>query len=157
MVKNKLAKENQKFGEFIIQANKIQAYLSTLVILRSSYADKEYMDYIERIQFGPLIALFCACAKRETGEVVLIPELRKYQEKRNKLAHKIFTAKKLTQEELAEKMGVEGSYICKLERGRKKLKFECPCRSVLNRDEKSKHERTIKHQNFVKLKGDKLC
>lgn len=112
MVAAKKRAENQKFGEFIIQTNKIQFYLSQLVILRSSYADKEYMDYIERIQFGPLIALFCACAKRETGETILIPELRKYQEKRNRLAHKMFTAKKLTKEE-CEKTIIEGEKILK--------------------------------------------
>jgi len=39
--------KNQQFADFIIQSNKIQIYLSQLVILRSSYPDKEFEEKIE--------------------------------------------------------------------------------------------------------------
>ncbi|MDD3607736.1 MAG: hypothetical protein PHQ20_02980 [Candidatus Moranbacteria bacterium] len=107
-IKQKLAKsiiagrkreENKKFGEFIVQSNEIQFYLSNLLLFRSSYPDKKYREDIERVQFGSLINLFCACAKRETGEAVLIPKLREYIKQRNKLAHKMYTVNKLTKKD----------------------------------------------------------
>lgn len=107
-IKRKLAKsiiagrkgeENKKFGEFIIQSNEIQFYLSNLLLFRSSYPDKKYRENIERAQFGNLIDLFCACAKAKTYEFILIPKLRMYISKRNRLAHKMYTADKLTKED----------------------------------------------------------
>lgn len=95
----KKAEENRKFGEFIVQSNRIQFYLSTLLLFRSSFADKKYIEYIENTLFSNLIHLFCACAKKETGEALLIPRLRKYNDERNRLAHKMYTTKKLTKEE----------------------------------------------------------
>jgi hypothetical protein len=100
MVRNKRAMESQKFGDFIIQSNNIQSYLSNLVILRSSYPDKEYMDKIESGTLGQIINLFCACAKKETGEMILIPKLRKYCKIRNKFAHKIHAHEQFTKDEL---------------------------------------------------------
>jgi hypothetical protein len=100
MVLAKRRLESQKFGDFIIQANKIQFYLSNLVILRSSYCDKEYLDKIESGILGQIINLFCSCAKTETGEFLLIPKLRKHNKIRNKFAHKIHSPTKLTKDEL---------------------------------------------------------
>lgn len=86
--------ENQKYGEFIIQTNWIQFYLINLIIFRSGVLDKHYKNSIEGMMLGQLINLFCACGNKEEG--ILIPKLREYQEKRNKLAHKMHTLKKLT-------------------------------------------------------------
>ncbi len=79
----------QKFGSFILQTNKIQFYLSRLVILRSSYPDKEYVSKIESMTLGQVVNLFCACAQKETGEFILIPKLRKHNKIRNKFVHKV--------------------------------------------------------------------
>lgn len=106
MVRNQQAKESQKFGEFIIQSNNIQFYLSNLVILRSSYPDKEYIEKIESGTLGQIINLFCACAKKETGEFILIPKLRKYNKIRNKFAHKIHSPAKLTKDELQNAVSI---------------------------------------------------
>lgn len=94
MVNAKKNFENQKYGEFIIQTNWIQFYLSNLILLRSGILNKDYKDYVEGSTFGKLINLFCACGKKEEG--ILMPKLKEYQEKRNKLAHKMHTLKKLT-------------------------------------------------------------
>ena len=100
MVKNQQAFQNQKFGEFIIQSNNIQFYLSNLIILRASFPDKEFADKIESGTLGQIINLFCACAQRESGEAYLIPELRKHSKIRNRFAHKIHTPANLTKDEL---------------------------------------------------------
>lgn len=99
-LRNQRALENQKFGEFILQANNIQFYLSKLVILRSSFPDKEYLDKIESGTLGQIINLFCACAKKDTGEYVLIPKLRSHNKIRNKFAHKVLITTMPTNEEL---------------------------------------------------------
>lgn len=100
IVASKRRLESQKFGDFIIQANKIQFYLSNLILLRSSYPDKEYIEKIESGTLGQIINLFCACAKRENGEIILIPKLRKHNKIRNKFAHKIHTPSILKKDEL---------------------------------------------------------
>ena len=89
MVLNMRSLEIRKFGSFMLQANKIQFYLSKLIILRSSYPDKEYIRIIESSTFGQVVNLFCACAKTDTGEFILIPKLRKHNKIRNKFAHRI--------------------------------------------------------------------
>jgi hypothetical protein len=86
--------ENQRYGEFIIQTNSIQFYLSNLILLRSGILNKDYKNSVEGSTLGQLITLFCACGKKEEG--ILMPKLKEYQEKRNKLAHKMHTLKKLT-------------------------------------------------------------
>ncbi len=40
MIAVKQAEENKIFGEFIVQSNKVQFYLTMLVLLNSSYPDK---------------------------------------------------------------------------------------------------------------------
>lgn len=92
--------KNQQFADFIIQSNKIQIYLSQLVILRSSYPDKEFEEKIESGTEGQIINLFCACAKKEIGEISLIPKLRQHNKIRNNFAHKIYTIAGLKKDEL---------------------------------------------------------
>jgi hypothetical protein len=99
MVKAKENFKNQKYGEFIIQTNNIQFYLLNLILLRSGFLDNDYKNYVERATLGQLIFLFCACINKNTKEILLIPKLKEYQEKRNKLAHKMYTLKKLTMPE----------------------------------------------------------
>lgn len=53
LVADQKSKENKKFGEFIVQTNKVQFYLSILVLLQSSFPDKKYREDIERAEFGP--------------------------------------------------------------------------------------------------------
>jgi hypothetical protein len=100
MVVFKNSLQSRKFGDFIIQSNKIQFYLSNLILLRSSYPDKKYQDMLESVMMGQLIDLFCACARKDNGENVLIPKLRRYKTIRNRFAHKIHTYSDLSDQEL---------------------------------------------------------
>ncbi|MES2409613.1 MAG: hypothetical protein V4509_04945 [Patescibacteria group bacterium] len=99
-IRNQRALESQKFGDFILQSNNIQFYLSQLVILRASFPDKEYVEKIESGTLGQIINLFCACCKTETGEHTLIPKLRSHNKIRNKFAHKVLITTIPTNNEL---------------------------------------------------------
>lgn len=101
-IRNRQALQNQKFGDFIIQANKIQFYLSRIVILRSSYPDKEYLNKIESDTLGQIINLFCACANKDNKEYLLIPKLRSHNKIRNKFAHKVLITTFPTEKELKD-------------------------------------------------------
>jgi len=107
----KKAEENRKFGELILQSNEVQFYLYWLVVLNSSFPDEIYLKSLERMEFGNLINLFCACAKRH--ETIIIKKLREYKDKRNRLAHKMYTSKKLTKIE-CEKTIEDGKEILKI-------------------------------------------
>ena len=98
--------ENSKYGEFIIQANEIQFYLVTLIWLRSFFPINKLEERLERLEFGNLIICFRICI-RNRAELVVYNSLNDYKDKRNKLAHKMFTDKKLTIKEceLAIKFG----------------------------------------------------
>lgn len=88
-------RENSNYGEFIIQSNEVQLYLILLLEFRSFRPDKSLYDNLERLELGNLIGLFRVCVKN-TSELVLISYLNRYKNQRNKLAHKMFTQKKLT-------------------------------------------------------------
>lgn len=99
IIEGQKSEENKKFGEFIIQTNEVQFYLSLLVLSQSSVSDKKYYEDIKNSTFGPIINLFCACAKKEESVFELIKRLREYKSQRDRLAHKMFSDKKLTKKE----------------------------------------------------------
>ena len=97
MVEAKKREENGKFGSFIIQSNEVQFYLQLLILIRSGFADKDYEKYLfERSELGGLINLFNASAKKDPGEFALYRLLKKYNKERNRLAHKMYSKRKLT-------------------------------------------------------------
>ncbi len=101
----------QKFGEFILQANKIQFYLSSLILLRSTFPDKEYIKKIESMNLGQIINLFCACAKKDNGESALIPKLRKHNKIRNNFAHKVLITSLPTNDEFKEALNLSNEIM----------------------------------------------
>lgn len=112
MIFAKKADENRKFGEFIIQSNEIQFYLSKVILLNSSYPDKKYKEFLERAELGTLIHVFCSCADNKQLESMIIPKLRKYKNERNKLAHKMYSSEKLTKKECEDAIN-DGKIILK--------------------------------------------
>ncbi len=65
-------------------------------MLRSGFIDKNYLDLLERATFGTLINLFKACARPTASMHKLLLQLQQYKKDRDKLAHKMFSAEKLT-------------------------------------------------------------
>jgi len=51
------------------------------------------------VEFGPLITLYQACCGSTPRMLALLRELKDYQDKRNRLAHKMFSEKRLTPKE----------------------------------------------------------
>ncbi len=89
--------ENSKYGEFIIQTNKVQMYLTLLVFQRASFPSKKLLRYLERLQLGNLIEYFGINAP--SSEANLLNGLRNYKDSRDALAHQMYTDKKLTARE----------------------------------------------------------
>jgi len=87
--------ENQKYGEFIIQTNKVQLYLILLIRLRSLDKSNVFGKHLEKLQFGQIITCFNICAK-DLSEIKMVKSLKVYKGARNDLAHKMFTSEKLT-------------------------------------------------------------
>lgn len=106
LVEGQRIHENGNYGEFIIQANEVQYYLTSLISIRSSIPNKRLNVFLERLQLGNLIGCFRIQAKNHF-EIKLIDSLEKYNNLRNALAHKMFTDKKLTIKEckLSIKLG----------------------------------------------------
>jgi hypothetical protein len=102
--------DNQKYGEFIIQTNRVQFYLTLLIQLRCFVVDDEFRKHLERSQFGQLIGYFNVCA-RDSSELKTVEGLRIYNESRNALAHKMFTDKKLSTKECVASIEVGDSLI----------------------------------------------
>ncbi len=89
--------ENSKYGELIIQTNDVQFHLSTIVIMKSGFPDDDFQDYIyNSAELGTLINLFNACSKDLLVTEHLVPKLRQYNKRRNQLAHKMKSNKRLT-------------------------------------------------------------
>lgn len=97
MVRAQIGRESQKYGEFIKQTNEVQ-YLLALVILRqSTFVDDDYVDWLsEKAGLGTLINLYRASAKHSVSSFALFKQLKQYKKDRDRLAHKMFTPKKLT-------------------------------------------------------------
>ena len=92
---DQLRHENFKYGELIIQTNKVQWYLTYIIFLRASRPTKKLEKYLERLELGSLIECFSICIKTPL-ESELSGSLQLYKKGRNALAHQMFTNKKLT-------------------------------------------------------------
>jgi len=88
-------RKNSKYGELIIQANRVQYYLTKLVLLRSLEPSKGFEDELGRLQLGHLIGYLKVCAHTKE-DLDLAGRLKDYKDKRDALAHRMFTARKLT-------------------------------------------------------------
>ncbi len=111
MVRGRRASENAKYGEFIQQTNEVQFLLAHVVLLRSSFIDKDYQNWlIEKTGLGTLINLFRACVRRTPAMYGLFLGLQQYKKDRDRLAHKMFSAKKLTPAECKRAL-VLGQYL----------------------------------------------
>lgn len=96
LILNQRKNENSKYGEFIIQTNKVQFYLVLLILTKAIRPNKKLKNNLERLELGHLIGYFRVCAK-SSDEVALIQSLEKYKDSRNALAHRMFIKdKKLT-------------------------------------------------------------
>jgi len=89
---------DSKYGQFIIQTNEVQVYLYCLILLRAPFIRKEFVNRLERITLGNLINYFRICVKNSV-EASLVDDLEIYNNKRNALAHKMYTNKKLTEKD----------------------------------------------------------
>lgn len=88
-------KKNSKYGELIVQANRVQFYLTKLVLLRSLDPSRAFEDELGRLQLGHLIGYLKVCAQTKE-DLDLAGQIKTYKDKRDALAHRMFTAKKLT-------------------------------------------------------------
>ncbi|MDO8493422.1 MAG: hypothetical protein Q7S19_02650 [bacterium] len=90
--------ETTNYGKLILQSNSVQYYLIKLIILRSFSHNNEFEKDLERLPFGALVGYLNVCAQT-TKDLEQINQLKNYKDKRDALAHKMFTAKKLTPKE----------------------------------------------------------
>lgn len=95
VLKENQIRDNATYGEFILQTNKVQYYLVKLIFLRSFDPSKTFEKYLERSQLGQLISYLNICAQTEL-DMDLVSKITGYKDKRDALAHKMFTSKKLT-------------------------------------------------------------
>jgi len=87
---------DSKYGQFIIQTNEVQIYLYCLILLRAPFIREEFVNRLERATLGNLINYFRICVKNSI-EASLVDDLGIYNNKRNALAHKMYTNRKLTE------------------------------------------------------------
>ena len=94
MVRGRKNMENAKYGEFVIQTNEVQYFLALAVLMRSSFVDNEYKNWLfDRAELGTLIGLFRVCARLTPSMYALFMQLQQYKKDRNRLAHKMFLSK----------------------------------------------------------------
>lgn len=109
---------NSKYGQFIIQTNEVQFYLTQLILLRTVLCSKKLRKYLEESTFGSLINCFRVCVKN-SSELSLSDDMESYNKSRNALAHKMYTKKKLTEADcessikLGEKIIAELKFLLK--------------------------------------------
>lgn len=111
IIKQKEENQNIKYGEFIIQTNLIQAFLARYIVCTSKYYDKDFSDKISALGLGELILCLKICANVRLQSIV--KDLDQYNKYRVKLAHKMFTNKKLTEND-CEKAIETGEKILKI-------------------------------------------
>ncbi|MBU6414663.1 hypothetical protein KGQ34_00235 [Patescibacteria group bacterium] len=99
--------ENRKYGELIIQTNKVQSKLIFAIILNSRSSNKKYHDELSGKTLGSLIFTSQACIQWPQN---ILDKLNEYKNDRDKLAHKMYTPKKLTLSE-CERALVRGRKI----------------------------------------------
>lgn len=75
------------FERFLIQQNIIQYLLMALVLIRTSFPDKNFRGWIENATLGNLIHLYKICAAE--NEKSLMKWLKEYNGRRVYLVHKI--------------------------------------------------------------------
>jgi len=95
VLKENQIRENGTYGEFILQTNQVQYYLVKLIFLRSFNPNKTFEKDLERLQLGALISYLNVCAQTQL-DLDLVTRLNNYKKARDALAHKMFTAEKLT-------------------------------------------------------------
>ncbi len=88
-------RDNAKYGEFILQTNDVLRYLVGFIFLRSFTLNESFKKHLEESQMGALISYLNVCA-RIGSDFALMAKLKDYKKKRDALAHKMFTDKKLT-------------------------------------------------------------
>lgn len=103
-------RDNSKYGEFILQTNEVQFFLVKLIFLRSFNPSNSFERDLERLQLGPLISYLNVCAQTEL-DLNLLAQLKDYKDKRDALAHKMFTAQKLTVSECENAIKLGGKII----------------------------------------------
>jgi len=114
MVRGRTSAENAKYGDLIKQTNEVQFLLAHVVLLRSTFIDKDYQNLLERATFGTLINLFKACAKATPSMYSLLLLLQRYKKNRDRLAHKMFSANKLTPAECKDTLILGRHILTKL-------------------------------------------
>ena len=75
------------FERFLIQQNIIQYFLMALVMVRTSFPDKNFRSWIENTTLGNLIYLYKVCARNEEKTIVQL--LTEYNKRRIYLVHKM--------------------------------------------------------------------
>jgi hypothetical protein len=95
LLKQKKQEDNSKFGEFILQTNEVQFYISVIIFFRTFNPTKQLLKDLQSLTLGQLIKSFRMCIRSET-ELALINNLEIYNQKRNTLAHKMFSHKRLS-------------------------------------------------------------
>lgn len=98
MVERNRIQENSKYGQFIIQTNEVQFYLTYIIFSRVLVPTKIFIKYLQGLTLGSLINYFRMCL-RNSFELGLADSLGEYNKDRNTLAHKMFSNKKLTPKE----------------------------------------------------------
>ncbi len=111
VLKDNQIRDNATYGKFIIQTNEVQYYLVKLIFLRSFDPSKTFEKYLERLQLGQLISYLNICAQTEL-DIDLVSKLTNYKDKRDTLAHKMFTSNKLTVKECEQAIN-QGDAIIK--------------------------------------------
>ena len=110
MVKEMAVRANSKYGKFIIQSNEVQRTLTLLVAYRSYNPTKKIKEKLERLELGSLIECFRVSLKNQP-ELVLYGSLKKYQDARNALAHKMYTKDRLTVQECEKAISLGDAII----------------------------------------------
>jgi hypothetical protein len=97
MIRGRETSENAKYGAFIKQTNEVHFFLAHVSLLRSSFIDNDYRNWlVEKAGLGTLINIFRASANKTASMYSLFLQLQEYKKSRDRLAHKMFSAKKLT-------------------------------------------------------------
>jgi hypothetical protein len=125
----RLTYDDAKYGEFLIQANKLKWYLALVIIMKISRTTNEIKRHLERMTLGNLIVLFDEYA-RTPGEIELLGSLKIYKDSRDFLAQKMFTTDKINVKECEIALQLGSLIIFSLENILKPLKDHRPASSA---------------------------
>ena len=104
---------DSKYGQFIIQTNEVQRYLTVLILKRTVLCSKKFFNYLDSSTFGNLVNSFMICVQDST-ELTLVNDLGLYVSKRNALAHKMYTNNRLTEIECEASLRLGEELLAKL-------------------------------------------